>query len=153
LKAVVQRVVSARVVIDGREHSRIGKGLLVLLGVEKGDGPEDLHYIVRKIATMRIFEDDAGKMNLPVSEAGGEIMLVSQFTLAADCRKGNRPSFDGAEEPVRAKEMYEEAAGRFRAAGIPVRTGEFGASMQVHLVNDGPVTIVIERKAGPRTTD
>jgi D-tyrosyl-tRNA(Tyr) deacylase len=154
--ALVQRVSEARVEVGGRTLSSIGSGLVVLLGVEKGDAEADLDFTVRKVANlrvfedeggkMRVFEDEGGKMNLSVKDTGGEALVVSQFTLAGNVRKGNRPSFDGAEEPHRAEAMYLEFVGRLRAEGIRTSTGEFAARMAVSLVNDGPVTIIIESR-------
>ena len=142
--ALVQRVSEARVEVEGRTLSSIGSGLVVLLGVERGDGEADLDFTARKVANLRVFEDGGGKMNLSVKDTGGEALVVSQFTLAGNVRKGNRPSFDGAEEPHRAEAMYLEFVGRLRAEGIRTSTGEFAARMAVSLVNDGPVTIIIE---------
>ena len=147
MKAVIQRVKEARVVIDGRAAAGIGRGILLLLGVERGDAEGDVDYLVKKVSAMRIFEDAGGRMNLSLRDTGGSLLLVSQFTLAADCSKGTRPSFDRAEEPLRAEELYEKAAAAFRAEGIPTQTGVFGAAMEVGLVNDGPVTIVLDRRA------
>jgi D-tyrosyl-tRNA(Tyr) deacylase len=144
--ALVQRVSEARVEVGGRTLSSIGSGLVVLLGVEKGDAEADLDFTVRKVANLRVFEDEGGKMNLSVKDTGGEALVVSQFTLAGNVRKGNRPSFDGAEEPHRAEAMYLEFVGRLRAEGIRTSTGEFAARMAVSLVNDGPVTIIIESR-------
>jgi D-tyrosyl-tRNA(Tyr) deacylase len=144
--ALVQRVSEARVEVGGRTLSSIGSGLVVLLGVEKGDAEAYLDFTVRKVANLRVFEDEGGKMNLSVKDTGGEALVVSQFTLAGNVRKGNRPSFDGAEEPHRAEAMYLEFVGRLRAEGIRTSTGEFAARMAVSLVNDGPVTIIIESR-------
>jgi D-tyrosyl-tRNA(Tyr) deacylase len=144
MKALVQRVSRARVIVGSEVVSSIAKGLLVFLGVEKNDDPEAAEYIARKIRALRIFEDPGRKMNLSIGDVSGEILVVSQFTLAADCRKGNRPSFETAEGPARANELYEEVVGKLRDAGLPVHTGRFAANMQVDLVNDGPVTILLD---------
>ena len=144
MKAVLQRVREANVTVDGEEIASIRQGLLVLLGVEKGDGPEDTAWMGRKIPGLRIFEDDEGKMNLSVLDIGGEILLVSQFTLLADAAKGRRPGFDRAAEPALAEAYYTELADQLRAEGIAVQTGRFGADMQVGLCNDGPVTILLD---------
>jgi D-tyrosyl-tRNA(Tyr) deacylase len=139
VRALVQRVSEATVSVDGREHSRIGPGLLVLLGVRRGDGPEQADRIARKLLGLRVFEDAEGKMNLDVGQAGGQILCVSQFTLYGDARKGNRPSFVDAAPPEAAEPLYERVRERLGAAG-----GVFGASMQVSLTNDGPVTLLLE---------
>ncbi len=147
MRAVVQRVNEAAVHIGGNEHARIGQGLLVLLGIETGDTEEDLEWLCGKIARMRIFSDEAGIMNLDLTQVGGELLLVSQFTLHAQTAKGNRPSYIRAARPeeaiplyLRAKQLLTERIGR------PVRSGEFGAMMQVSLVNDGPVTILLDSR-------
>ena len=127
MKALLQRVIEARVEVEEKIVGQISKGILVFLGVEKGDTEKELHYIVRKIAGLRIFYDDAGKMNLAVKDIGGEVLVVSQFTLAADCRKGNRPAFDNAETPEKAKTMYAQVIAGIRKEGITVASGEFAA--------------------------
>jgi D-tyrosyl-tRNA(Tyr) deacylase len=144
MRAVVQRVEAASVVVGGHVVGAIDKGLLVLLGVADTDGPGDVQYIAGKLQGLRIFGDEAGKMNLAVGEAGGELLVVSQFTLYGDCRKGRRPSFDRAAPPALAKAMYEAVVLELRALGLRVATGEFQAHMQVHLVNDGPVTVLLD---------
>jgi D-tyrosyl-tRNA(Tyr) deacylase len=144
VRAVVQRVSRAAVAVGGEQVAGIGRGLLVLLGVGEGDTEADADYMARKIAGLRIFEDEKGLMNLPVQEAGGAVLLVSQFTLYGDCRKGKRPSFSHAAVPERAERLYELAAARLRDAGLQVGTGRFQEMMQVELVNDGPVTILLD---------
>lgn len=146
MRIVVQRVRSARVLVDGRTAGEIDAGLLVLLGVANGDGPSDVQYIAEKIRDLRIFPDDSGRMNRSVVESGGAVLVVSQFTLVADCRKGRRPSFDTAAPPPLAQALYEDVVRRLRESGLSVETGVFQAHMQVELVNDGPVTFVIESK-------
>ena len=146
MRAVIQRVSSARVVIDGQEHSRIGAGILVLLGVEKEDTPEDAQLLARRITELRIFEDDAGKMNRSIIEAAGQILAVSQFTLLGDCRKGRRPSFDGAAPPEIARTLYQKFVDEIDALGIPVSTGVFQAMMDVELINQGPVTFILDSR-------
>jgi D-aminoacyl-tRNA deacylase len=145
MRAVVQRVCSARVRVDGRVVGEIGCGLLVYAGVEKEDGPDDVAYIAGKVRDLRIF-DDGGKMNRSIQEAGGSVLLVSQFTLCGDCRKGRRPSFDGAASPALARPMYDDLARRLRESGLEVETGEFQAMMLVESVNDGPVTIMLDSR-------
>lgn len=132
--------------IDGRLVGAIDRGLLVLLGVERGDGPADRDYVVSKVRDVRVFADEAGKMNLAVADAGGAVLVVSQFTLCGDVRKGRRPSFDEAAPPADAKLLYEDAVRALRDAGLRVETGEFQAMMQVALVNDGPVTILLDSR-------
>lgn len=144
MKAVIQRVLNASVKVDGTGVSSIDKGILVLLGVEKGDAERDATWLAEKIANLRIFEDDAGKMNLSVRDITGEILAVSQFTLAGNCAKGRRPSFDSAAAPDEANRLYEFFIGESRNMGIPVATGVFQADMKVSLVNDGPVTFILE---------
>ena len=140
----MQRVSSARVEIDGEVAGSIGRGLLVLLGVGQGDSEKQAHWLADKIAGLRIFEDDAGKMNLSVEEVGGSALVVSQFTLYGDCRKGRRPSFTGAAPPEEADRLYQVFVERLKERGLPVATGVFQAMMQVHLVNEGPVTVLVE---------
>jgi D-aminoacyl-tRNA deacylase len=146
MRAVVQRVTSARVRIDGRTVGEIGRGLLVFAGVEKGDGPDDIKYVAGKVSGLRIFEDAAGKMNLSIADAGGAVLTVSQFTLCGDCRKGRRPSFDDAEPPASARPLYEGLLTELRMLNLKVETGEFQAHMEVELVNDGPVTILLDSR-------
>lgn len=146
MRAVIQRVKSAEVWVDGRLKGKIGKGLLVFIGVAKGDGESDLHYLTSKIPQLRIFEDESEKFNLSLKEIGGEILVVSQFTLYGDCRKGRRPSFTEAEEPAIAKALYDQFISELRGQGIPIQTGEFQAKMEVHLINDGPVTLLLDSK-------
>ncbi|MGH9456439.1 MAG: D-aminoacyl-tRNA deacylase [Thermoanaerobaculia bacterium] len=144
MRCVIQRVRSASVAVDGEVVSRIGAGMLILAGVEKGDSSETMAAAAKKIRELRIFSDDAGKMNRDVSEAGGEILAVSQFTLAGSIAKGRRPGFDRAEDPEIARERFDEFAAALGATGIPVQTGRFRAMMLVALENDGPVTFVYE---------
>ena len=145
---VVQRVTMACVRVGGREVSRVGRGLLVLAAVERGDGPAEADWCGRKIADLRIFSDAEGKMNLSVRDVGGSVLAVSQFTLAGDLRKGTRPSFTGAAAPGQAEPLFDRMAAAVEAAGVPVAKGIFGAMMAVELVNDGPVTLVITRRPG-----
>ena len=144
MRAVVQRVSRARVTVDGRSTGQIERGLMVLLGVGSGDGQSDAEYLAEKIATLRIFEDAAGKMNRNVSEAGGAVLAVSQFTLYGDARRGKRPSFDAAARPEQARGLYEHFVETVRGCGLRCETGLFQAEMQVELVNDGPVTILLD---------
>ena len=146
MRAVVQRVSSARVQVDARTVGEIGPGLLVFAGVEQGDGPDDIKYVAGKVKDLRIFEDDAGKMNLSVVDAGGAVLVVSQFTLCGDCRKGRRPSFDAAEAPAIARPLYEALVAELRGLGLRVETGEFQADMDVQLTNDGPVTLMLDSR-------
>jgi D-tyrosyl-tRNA(Tyr) deacylase len=148
MRAVIQRVKSAEVCVEDRVTGKIGKGLLVFLGVGKGDGEGDLSFLASKIPDLRIFEDDSGKFNLSLREVGGEVLVVSQFTLYGDCRKGRRPSFIEAEEPTLAKNFYEQFISKLRGQGISVQTGEFQAKMEVHLINDGPVTLLLDSRQG-----
>lgn len=146
MRAVVQRVRSACVKVEGREISRIGRGLAILLGVGKDDGAKDINYLAEKIANLRIFEDGEGKMNLSLLDVGGEALVVSQFTLFGDCRKGRRPGFDKAAPPEIAQTMYNEFVGMLSACGVPVKTGQFQAKMLFEIENDGPVTIILDTK-------
>ncbi len=146
MKALIQRVSSARAEVSGNITGEIRKGLLVFLCAVKGDTGKDLEYMVRKVSQLRVFEDSKGKMNRSVLDVKGEALVVSQFTLAASTRKGNRPSFDNAEAPEQAKLMYERFIQALKDIGIPVRTGEFAAMMAVSLTNDGPVTILIDSR-------
>lgn len=144
MRAVIQRVQHASVTIDGNVAGSIGKGFLVLLGVADSDTNEDLEYMVKKITNMRIFEDENEKMNLALKDVGGELLVISQFTLYANTKKGNRPSFIEAGKPDFSKEMYLEFIKRCRALGFKTEEGEFGADMKVSLLNDGPVTIMLD---------
>ena len=144
MKALLQRVTAAAVLVEDEVVAEIGKGLLVFLGVERGDSGSDLDYIEGKIRNARIFDDKNGKMNLSVTDVAGEVLVVSQFTLAADCRRGNRPSFDNAEAPLKAEEMYRAMVKKLIGDGLRVSEGRFGGRMKVRLINDGPVTILLE---------
>jgi D-aminoacyl-tRNA deacylase len=146
MRAVIQRVSGARVVINGLEHSRIAAGILVLLGVEKEDTDNDADMLARRIVELRIFEDEAGKMNRSIGETGGEILAVSQFTLLGDCRKGRRPSFDPAAPPDVARELYARFVNAIDALRIPVATGVFQAMMDIELTNQGPVTFILDSR-------
>jgi D-tyrosyl-tRNA(Tyr) deacylase len=149
LRAVVQRVSRAEVRVDGATTGRIGRGLCVLVGAGRGDTEEDVAYLVDKIANLRIFEDDAGRMNRSLLDVAGGALVVSQFTLYGDARKGRRPSFTDALEPGEAKRLYERVVHGVSAAGVaPVETGVFAAMMEVELVNWGPVTILLDSKRG-----
>ena len=147
MRALIQRVNNACVRVDGAETGRCGQGLLILFGAGRGDGSEDVAWLVRKTANLRIFEDEAGKLNLSVKDIGGGLLVVSQFTLYADCRRGNRPGFDQAAPPDVANDLYEQYVSGLRAEGLPVETGVFQAHMTVELINDGPVTIMLETPA------
>jgi len=144
MKAVIQRVKESSVSIEGEIIGSIQKGLLILLGVAKGDQEAEADYLSEKIANLRIFEDENEKMNRSLLETGGEVLVISQFTLLGDCRKGRRPSFIDAAEPEDAIRLYEYFANRLKDKGIPVQTGKFRAMMDVFLVNDGPVTLIVE---------
>ncbi len=146
MRAVVQRVTSARVTVSERVTGEIAGGLLVFLGVEQGDGPQDVHYCAAKIRDLRIFPDDAGKMNRSVLDQQGAVLVVSQFTLSGDARNGRRPSFASAAPPEIARALYDEVVRELKAGGLRVETGEFQAMMQVALVNDGPVTILLDSR-------
>ena len=146
MRAVVQRVSSAKVTVEDRVTGEIGRGLLVLLGVEQSDGPADVQYISTKIRDLRIFADDNGKMNRSVFDTQGSVLVVSQFTLSGDARNGRRPSFVSAAPPQIARALYEEVVRELTASGLRVATGEFQAMMQVALVNDGPVTILLDSR-------
>jgi D-tyrosyl-tRNA(Tyr) deacylase len=146
MRAVIQRVTSSSVVVNSETVGSIKQGLLVLLGVEQGDAPAELDYIVNKTIGLRIFEDTNEKMNLSVVDISGEILVVSQFTLLGDVRKGKRPSFVHAADPPIAEEMYEQFVEKIRATGLKVETGIFAADMKVSLVNDGPVTILVDSR-------
>jgi D-tyrosyl-tRNA(Tyr) deacylase len=146
LRVVVQRVSSASVAVAGQVVGRIGAGLLVLVGVANGDGPADIDYVSSKIREVRVFDDAQGRMNRSIADLGGAILLVSQFTLLGDARKGRRPAYDLAAAPDIAQGVYEALTARLRSSGVPVETGVFGARMEVTLVNDGPVTILLDSR-------
>jgi D-aminoacyl-tRNA deacylase len=145
MKAVIQRVKKAGVDIDNEHYSEIGHGILVLLGVEKNDNEEQAKFLADKIVDLRIFEDEAGKMNLSLLDIKGEILVVSQFTLASDCAKGKRPSFDNAAKPDTAIPLYEKFLEYLKQRNLEPKTGKFGAMMDVYLVNDGPVTFILSK--------
>ncbi|HJZ58340.1 MAG TPA: D-aminoacyl-tRNA deacylase [Gemmataceae bacterium] len=147
MRAVLQRVSRAKVTVGGEITGEIATGWLVLLGVAPGDSQKDIDWLADKIANLRAFADDAGKMNLSVQDVRGSVLVVSQFTLYGDCQKGRRPGFTGAAPPAVAEPLYEAFVTALRALGVPVATGRFAADMQVELVNDGPVTFVIETGA------
>ena len=144
MRAVIQRVKESSVAVDDQIAGQISRGLLVLLGVAQGDRPADADYLANKIAHLRIFEDEHGKMNRSLLETGSQMLVVSQFTLLGDCRKGRRPSFVAAAEPAQAKALYQYFIEAVRSLGISVETGRFKARMEVTLVNDGPVTLIME---------
>lgn len=146
MRAVIQRVTQAEVKINQKSVGKINRGFMILLGIHESDDLDDVAYLVRKISKLRVFEDNAGKMNLSIQEAKGSILSVSQFTLYADTKKGNRPSFTEAARPEVAIPLYELFNKQLKGLGILVETGEFGADMAVSLINDGPVTIIIDTK-------
>lgn len=146
MRVVIQRVSQAKVIVDSETVGKIKKGFLLLVGVEEADTEEDVDYLVRKVVNMRIFEDDQEKMNRSLKDVDGEILSISQFTLHADTKKGNRPSFIAAAKPDKAKELYEQFNQKLKANELIVETGVFGAHMEVALTNDGPVTILVDSK-------
>ncbi len=146
MRILIQRVKSAKVVVEGRNVAEIGKGLLVLIGIGKDDGTEDMEYLCKKVSNLRVFEDEQGRMNLNISQVNGKILSVPQFTLYANTKKGNRPGFDQSAEPALAKEYWGIFNNLLRANGIAVAEGIFGAHMEVELINDGPVTIWLDSK-------
>lgn len=144
MKALLQRVSDASVTVEGETIGRIGRGVVLFLAVERGDGEGELVKMVRKVAGLRLFADEQGKMNRSLVDVGGAVLAISQFTLAANLKKGFRPSFDGAEEPEQANRWFAAFCQRLQAEGVPVAMGRFGANMQVQMVNDGPVTFFLE---------
>jgi len=145
MKLVLQRVTNATVYIEGKTVAKISKGLLIFFGVEKKDNSDKVNYLADKALTLRIFQDDKGKMNFSCLDVSGEVLVISQFTLAGDCTKGKRPSFDNAAQPKEAKLLYRQFIEKVSKSGLTVKEGEFGANMQVELVNDGPVTFFLSR--------
>jgi D-tyrosyl-tRNA(Tyr) deacylase len=145
MRLVIQRVARAEVRVEGETISRIGRGLVLLVAIERNDTRDDLDWVANKVLQMRVFADSSGKMNLSATDVGAEILVVSQFTLAADLDRGRRPGFDHAAPPGLAEELIESLVGRIAGSGLRIATGRFGAFMQVELVNDGPVTFVLER--------
>ena len=148
MRACIQRVSEAKVIVEGQTIGEIGRGLLVLLGVANGDTEAEARSLADKVSGLRVFEDDAGKMNLALADVGGKMLVVSQFTLLGNCRKGRRPSFIDAAPPELAERLYELYVVEVRAKGIAVETGKFRANMQVSLVNDGPVTLLLDTQDG-----
>ena len=144
MKVVIQRVIKSSVRINNKEVAKIGKGFLILLGISKDDNFEKADYIIKKIYNLRVFSDENDKMNLSIQDINGELLIVSQFTLYADCKKGNRPSFINAAPPEDAEKIYEYFINECKKNNLKVETGEFGADMKVELINDGPVTIILE---------
>ncbi|MCX7973966.1 MAG: D-aminoacyl-tRNA deacylase [Candidatus Aminicenantes bacterium] len=147
MKVVLQRVKMAKVEVRGEEVSRIERGLCLLVGLEKGDTEKEVEALARKVVELRIFPDEEGKMNLSLAQIGGEILAISQFTLAGSTKRGRRPSFDRAEEPRRAEALFNYFVDQMRQAGFRVKTGIFGAIMDVYLINDGPVTFILESQS------
>ncbi len=147
MKLVIQRCTQAAVVVDGKDTVAIGKGAVVLVAVARGDTRAEADYLVRKLTLLRIYDDDQQRLNASIRDVGGSFLVVSQFTLYADCRKGNRPSYIEAAAPDEARGLYEYFVQQLAEQGIPVQTGQFQAHMKVQLVNDGPVTIILERKS------
>ena len=145
MKIVIQRVTDASVTVKGQEISRIGRGYLVLIGIKDSDTKENADYLVKKLINLRIFEDENGKMNLNINQIGGELLIISQFTLYGNTKDGNRPSFTEAAKPEKAEELYNYFVEQCKKEGIKTETGIFGADMKVSLINDGPVTIMLER--------
>lgn len=150
MKAVVQRVLDASCTVDGTVTGSISKGLLIYLGIDRGDEETAIAPFMEKIAKLRCFEDDNGRMNLSIRDAGGDALIISQFTLSADVYHGNRPSFDKAEDPGKAQAMYRKAVDAFRSLGIRTETGVFGAHMEISYINDGPVTFVYDSACFPK---
>ncbi len=149
MRAVIQRVEKASVTVDGTEVGAISRGLVVLLAIEVGDGEPDLSFLERKILNLRIFEDQQGKMNRSLQEVKGELLVVSQFTLYGDCRKGNRPSYSRAASPAEAEKLYRKLIERIRLQRVRVECGQFQAMMKLNLVNDGPVTLIVDSRRSP----
>ena len=148
MKAVIQRVSTAQVTVDGKEMGSIRQGLLILLGVLKGDSEADAHILCQKIPKLRIFEDERGKMNRSLLDIKGQVLVISQFTLGADLKKGLRPSFEPAADPQTAEDLYQKFVTELQQTGLRVQTGVFGAKMQVSLTNDGPVTFILDTRVG-----
>ncbi len=146
MRGVIQRVKEAKVVVEEKEYGKIGRGILLLLGIENGDDEKDIEYILKKTIDLRIFPDEKGKMNLTLREIKGELLVVSQFTLLGDCRKGRRPSYSKALSPKMAEKIYNLFVEKARKTGIIVETGVFQAMMEVFLINDGPVTLLLDSK-------